>query len=160
MKDILDLGIEFKDIFDEKKVYTEIDKARILINDVLEIPIGIFSRRPKKHYKKARLYQTIFNTQPQFYVCITKRCKDIKECWNMEKGILKMPNKYKPNLCAFLKPKKKTFRNPKVSKLSKLSDFEKSLIIVLLENLEIKERETQIKELINKLKYSDLISLS
>jgi len=158
-KDILDLGIKgFSNTFDESFVYSESEKAKIFINN-LDLEIGVFTKKPRKHYKKARVYNLIYESHPQFIVCVNKKCEHISECWDLKTGKLKIPNKFKPNICAFLKPKKKTFKPLKSRRLSKLSDFEKNLIIVLLKSLNIKGRETQIKELINKFEYSDLISL-
>ena len=160
----------FANTFDVDKIYTDLKKLELLGKNIIEKRLIVSNKvRAKKHIHKYaeinRLFYLFGDTKPEISICVSKRCKHLRKCWNIRINKLRHHHKtfFKPFECLaehFIKKEKENKRFLKKSSryYSTLSNFEVSLIIASLRDLEI-DRKTQIKEIISKLKYSDSIRL-
>ena len=158
----------FKNLFDVDFLFTEEEKVKQFVNRVIEKPIGVLKGKPLKHYKKQRNIEKINKTyyvfSPKYPIltnCIMLRCKLISECWDLKKGKLKIPNKFKSLECLhqhFIDKKTrekyelKKSEKRKAKSMITLSVFEIDLIISALRYFGY--RNPQIEEIISKLEHS------
>jgi len=160
--------ISLKGLFDIQNIYSNEELFLNLISDIVEgkEEIGILRGRPTKHLKTAKQLFRVYEKNPQVIFCLMQRCRDIKNCFDVKKGILKEENKFKPFICTFHKLKEMREKRKasfglaeKSLRVGKLSELEQDITISALNNFNLDSRKTQIKEIVMKLEDNDLIKL-
>ena len=129
-----------------------------------DIDLIYYRRKPKKHYKKASKIQYAISRRPQFMLCVLARCKLINECWDLKTCKWKKATDYSCALRDYwFKQTKKLFSGfvQPYKKLEhiRLSNFETSLIIAVLNSFYNQGKNPRIRELLNKLENCDYLEI-